>query len=240
MLGCRASSLEFHELVERLFPGANAPGSAPPNISILAGSSEGVSRAKHALFVNNMRVVITASTGRLARAIVRGIEHTVAVGDERLVEIYGAALVRDGQLIVVDAGLGHAIQAEEPRLRGTGWKRWDSPALLFDRRTSQIVAPPVIDEVDRHVLDQLADEPASSTEAVDFPGFTADAVRWVFPEGDRERPVVPLLRMLRSHVSGRCEGAAKNVAAIDSFMRQGELDFVPVASVREILATILD
>ncbi len=222
-LGCRATTADLHPVVLDLFPDAIAGGNAQPNLSVLVGEAEGATRAKSVLYVNNIRVVATASRGRLLRALVRGLEHTVAAADTGYLELPGTALVRGPKVVFVDRAFGPGVRDEQARLRRLGWKVWDAPAVLLDLSTDQLVSPPSVAAVDPDVLAAItAADPVEATELAALDPINADDVVWVVPDQLRDSPAGHLLGLARSGVSFHGEGTALRLSALASFVARGE------------------
>ncbi len=203
------------------------------------GQAEGATRAKSMLYVNNVRVVATPSRGRLLRAIVRGVEHTVATADATFLELPGTAMVRGGSLVFVDAAFGPGLRDEGARLRRGGWKVWDSPALLLDLSTGHLVGPPPVAAVDRGRLAAVtAADPVRPTELAALEPVAARDVTWVVPDRLQASPAAHMLGLLRSGISNRRENTTRRLSSLAGFVTQGRKYHTKPSGSRQLLAEI--
>jgi hypothetical protein len=221
-----------------LFPGAGVGGGAQPNISVLGGEASGSVRSKSVLYVNNVWVVSTSSRGRLLRALVRGVEHTVAAAEDDHLELHGTVLARDGAVVFVDSTFGPAVRDAEAKLRRSSWKVWDVPAALLDLRARRLVSPPAVESVDRRALAAVtADDRVRPTELADLGAVAPAAITWLVPDHLRESPANHLLGLLRPH-AGHCVGATRRLTALAEFVAGGVKGYAIPGSGKQVLAEI--
>jgi hypothetical protein len=206
---------------------------------VLVGGARGATRGKSILYVNNRRVVATTSRGRLLRAMVRGAEHTAATSDATFLELPGTALVRGGSFVVVDAAFGPGLRDEEARLRRGGWKVWDSPAVLLDLSTGQLVGPPSVAGVDRSRLAAVtAGDPVRPSELDALEPVAAPEVTWVVPARLQASPAGHVLGLMQSTMSVRSKDAAQRVSLLASFVAQGRHYHAEPGGGRQLLSEI--
>ncbi len=208
---------------------------------MLVGDASGATRAKSILYVNNLRVLATTSRGRLLRAMVCGVEHTVATADARFLELPGTVLVRGPSLVFVDAAFGPGLRDEEARLRRSGWKVWDAPAVLLDLSTDHLVGPPPVAAVDRSRLAAMtAADPVRPTELAALEPVSARNVTWVVPDRLQASPAAHVLGLMRSGISDRREDATQRLSSLAAFVAQGRKHHTKPSGGRQLLAEIED
>ncbi|MDH3752915.1 MAG: hypothetical protein OEU32_03495 [Acidimicrobiia bacterium] len=220
LLGVRWNRPGFRELFDRVFAGKVREEPSPPNLSLLVGEESESGRGKHALYLDNHRILTTTSAARVMRASVKALEHRVAVADGVAIELNASALVRGEQIMVVDNWLGGTVRAHEPRLRTAGWRLWDTPRLLLDPATGTIGSAPTLD-VDRSVLAELG--PVDATEADELPTFDCADAGWVHPTVFGATRASQLIRLLRPATAGGCVGLAAKLDLVSAAVTRGRL-----------------
>jgi hypothetical protein len=124
---------------------------APPNLSLLVGSSDGRRREFHHLYRGSAAVVRARSKGRLVRA---ALAHLDAYGatPRGTVRLDGRVLVRDGTAMVVDSLLASTLDRVERRAQRLGYAVVDVAGVPIDEEQRAVALWPPRLDIDHDAL----------------------------------------------------------------------------------------
>lgn len=116
---------------------ADAP--APPNFGVAVGGTVDGVTTKHTLYRANRRTLRTASAGRIARAVVRGLaEHAMAVPEPDHLDFESFVMVRGDTATLVDRRMAWVVDDGSARVAKAGWRVVDTGIVRVDLSSAEV------------------------------------------------------------------------------------------------------
>jgi peroxiredoxin len=150
-------------VLDRLFDGARVHDRrAPDNYSVALGGTSttkgaGTSRSLKLLVHGSSQLVRSRSGGRVVNALLQYLSADLSEPDPSLARVSATAMVRDGEAILLPAGLVDFVKQLQPRLARIGVSIVDTPRTLLDVGARELVLPEPTVPYDAAVIAELDD-----------------------------------------------------------------------------------
>jgi thiol-disulfide isomerase/thioredoxin len=160
-VGLRYDDQETADVLDRLFPNVRVNDRrAPDNYSVALGGTPttkgaGESRSLKLLVTGGTQVVRSRSGGRVLAALVQHLAVDVEPADPSLLQVSATAAVHDGHALLLPPGLVNHLQQLQPRFAREGIGIVDSPRVLVDVATCELVVPEPSVPHDESVIEEL-------------------------------------------------------------------------------------
>ena len=160
-VGLRYDAPETAEVLDRLFAGSRVNDRrAPDNYSVALGGTAttkgaGTSRSLKLLVHGSTQLVRSRSGGRVLNALLQYLSGDLTAVDPSLTRVAATAVVRDGEAMLLPAGLVDFVKQLQPRLTKAGICLVDAPRTLLDLPARQLVVPEPAIAHDASVIAEL-------------------------------------------------------------------------------------
>jgi peroxiredoxin len=160
-VGIRYDDDTTAEVLDRLFAGARVKDRrVPDNYSVALGGTKttkgaGASRSLKLLVHGSRQLVRSRSGGRVLQALLQYLSADLDADDSKLVRVHATAMVRDGDAVLVPAGLVDHVKQLQPRLAKIGASIVDTPRTLLDVPAGELVVPEPTVPHDASVIAEL-------------------------------------------------------------------------------------
>jgi thiol-disulfide isomerase/thioredoxin len=153
-VGIRYNSEATAEVLDRLFPGLQVDDpNAPDNFSVaLYPPASGKSRELNLLVQGSQQLVRSRSAARVLRALLTYLSASITLPDPSLMQISATAAIRDGQALLLPAGILGWLKVLQPRCRQAGIQLVDAPMATVDPGSNELVVLEPTVEHDASVL----------------------------------------------------------------------------------------
>jgi hypothetical protein len=140
ILGVHWSADDFSDDLRRILGDTyRTDTAAPPNFGVVVGSTTDGVVTKHSLYRANRRVLRTASSGRVLRAIVRGLgEHAMGPPEPHEVDVSAIVVIDDGKVTLIDSRVAWVLDDLAPRLASAGCAVIDTGVVRLDLDTGEV------------------------------------------------------------------------------------------------------
>lgn len=142
-LGVRHNGEFALEVLDGVLPGMLvADPRVPDNYSLaLARPTTGATQTLHLLVKGGSTLVRTRSVARAVRALLTNLAMDLGRVPDVVLHLHVAALVRDGRALLVPRWAVQPIERVQPRLARAGFQAVDTPSVLVDPETAELVVP---------------------------------------------------------------------------------------------------
>jgi thiol-disulfide isomerase/thioredoxin len=146
-VGVRYDAPETAEVLDRLFAGSRVNDRrAPDNYSVALGGTpttkgSGASRSLKLLVHGSTQLVRSRSGGRVLHALLQYLTGDLTPVDPSSTRVAATAVVRDGEAMLLPAGLVDFVKQLQPRFARAGLCLVDTPRTLVDLSARQLVVP---------------------------------------------------------------------------------------------------
>lgn len=160
-VGIRYDDDATADLLDRFFVGATVNDRrAPDNYSVALGGTPttkgaGSSRSLKLLVHGSTQLVRSRSAARALAALLQYVSADLEPADPALTQVNVTAVLRDGEALLLPAGLVSYVKQLQPRLAKAGMGIVDTPRTLVDLATCELVVPEPVVGFDASVLDEL-------------------------------------------------------------------------------------
>ncbi len=160
-VGLRYDVDETADVLDRLFRGARVNDRrVPDNYSVALGGTPttkgaGTSRSLKLLVHGSTQLVRSRSGGRVLGGLLQRLSADLAPPDPAFTRVNATAVVRDGDALLLPAGLLDFVKQLQPRLAKAGLCIVDTPRTLLDRSTRELVVPEPTVPHDESVVAEL-------------------------------------------------------------------------------------
>jgi len=160
-VGLRYDGDETADGLDRLFRGARVKDRrVPDNYSVALGGrpttkAVGTSRSLKLLVHGGTQLVRSRSGGRVLAGLLQRLSADLAPADPAFTRVVATAVVRDGEALLLPAGLLDFVKQLQPRLAKAGLCIVDTPRTLLDWSTRELVVPEPTVPHDESVVAEL-------------------------------------------------------------------------------------
>jgi thiol-disulfide isomerase/thioredoxin len=160
-VGLRYDGDETAAVLDRLFRGARVNDRrVPDNYSVALGGTPttngaGTSRSLKLLVHGGTQLVRSRSGGRVLAGLLQRLSADLTPADPAFTRVIATAAVRDGDALLLPAGLLDFVKQLQPRLAKAGLCIVDSPRTLLDWSTRELVVPEPTVPHDESVVAEL-------------------------------------------------------------------------------------
>ncbi len=146
-VGLRYDADETADVLDCLFRGARVNDRrVPDNYSVALGGTPttkgaGTSRSLKLLVHGSTQLVRSRSGGRVLAGLLQRLSADLDPADPALTRVNATAVVRDGDALLLPAGLVDFVKQLQPRLAKAGLCIVDTPRTLLDLSTRELVVP---------------------------------------------------------------------------------------------------
>ena len=189
-VGVRSSSLDVDAHLRGILGQHHvaAVEDGPPNYSLGVGDGANAGRkGVHRLYRGGNLVVRTREPARLVRGLLSHLSGLLEVERQDHIMVLAAGVVRDGEAVVVPRDLRGMLDQVQRRFDQARLQLVDTPWILIDPVTAELVVPEPIVEYDAAALvDFTREYPAIGRELAEVPPGRYPIRGWAF---------IPLYRM---------------------------------------------
>jgi peroxiredoxin len=160
-VGLRYDDPETADVLDRLLPVARVNDRrAPDNYSVALGGTPttrgaGGSRSLKLLVHGSSQLVRSRSGGRVLAALLQHLSADLDPFDESLTRVNATAVVRDGEALLLPAGLVNFVKQLQPRMAKASMTIVDTSRTLLDVDARTLVVPEPTVPHDASVIDEL-------------------------------------------------------------------------------------
>jgi len=163
-VGLKYDDAETAAVLDRLFPGAQVDDlRAPENFAVALGGTPttkgaGSSRSLKLLVRGGQQLVRSRSGARVLAGLLQHLSAglpAAADRDDSLLRVYATPAVAGGRAVLLPSGLVDHVKQLQPRFAKVGVTLVDTPEVLVDPATAELVVPEPTIPYDAAVLDEV-------------------------------------------------------------------------------------
>jgi peroxiredoxin len=162
-VGIRYDDVDTAAVLDRLFDGARVHDRrVPDNYSVALGGTKtthgaGTARSLKLLVHGSSQLVRSRSDGRVLNGLLQYLSADLEPADPSLARVSATAMVRDGEAVLLPAGLVDFVKQLQPRLARIGLSIVDTPRTMLDLPARELVVPEPSIPYDASVIAELDD-----------------------------------------------------------------------------------
>ncbi len=163
-VGLKYDDADTAAVLDRLFPGARVDDPrAAENYAVALGGTPttkgaGSSRSLKLLVRGSQQLVRSRSSARVLAGLLQHLSADLVPGaaaDDSRLRVYATPAVADGRAVLLPAGLVDHVKQLQPRFAKAGVTLVDTPEVLVDPATAELVVPEPAIPYDAAVLDEV-------------------------------------------------------------------------------------